>query len=69
MPPIYVTLSEGADSFEARPFVVVDDPDVAHAVARLIARRLGVQAVAGARATPQPVRALPVRRPDEDGDR
>jgi hypothetical protein len=41
---VYVTLSEGPESADARPFLTVDDPDVAREVAQVIARRLGLPA-------------------------
>jgi hypothetical protein len=61
---VFVTISEGTDSAEARALLVVDDPKVARDVATIIARRLGVSVgVPATRSAPRPLR--PVRRPGE----
>jgi hypothetical protein len=54
---VFVTLSEGDECETSRPFLVVDDQQVARDVARVIARRLGVS-VPTPRAAGAPVVAL-----------
>jgi hypothetical protein len=58
----FVTISEGDDAVDAHPLLVIDDPGVAHAVAVVIARRLGL-GVPESRSTRSIVRAI--RRADE----
>jgi hypothetical protein len=38
----FITWSEGTDAATAKPVFVFDDPKIAQALARLVARRLGV---------------------------
>jgi len=64
--PIFVTLSEGPESADAVPFLVIDDAKVAREVATIIARRLGL--AVGVPATRSALRRLrPLSSPDHEG--
>jgi hypothetical protein len=61
---IFVTLSEGPESADAVPFLVVDDATVAREVATIIARRLGL----GVAARNQRPVVRVIRSPSEPDD-
>ncbi len=58
MPPLYLTIREGASPRESSPILVSADPDLISSVARFVAERLGAQQSRRRKPGPVKLRAL-----------
>jgi hypothetical protein len=65
VPPLYLTIREGASPRESSPILVSADPDLISSVAKLMAERLGAQQYRRRKPSPVKFRAVERKSPTE----